>query len=216
MIKISSKNKKAVKFNPTIQLLLAVSLFVVATLLSRGNQISQLETAIFKSIYGLGSFFYPFFIFITQFGSVFILGVLLIVFLLMRHYHVVLRLLLSGTLAYTLSGVAKDLWGRLRPHEIFAEVSSLDAVIRGPGYPSGHAALAAALALTLGYYWHGRRKWLVATIIVGVAMSRIYLGAHLPLDVVGGFAIGWGAYALFRHVRLQDLAPKTRPNRRTS
>jgi membrane-associated phospholipid phosphatase len=33
----------------------------------------------------------------------------------------------------------------------------------------------------------------------------MYLGVHTPLDIVGGFAIGWGAYALFRHVRLYDV-----------
>lgn len=205
MKKTKHSPPKHSQFTPTMQLAMAALLFSVVTILSRGEEISQLEIAIFRGVYGLPDFLHSLFVFITQFGSVYVLGILLLVFLIKRHHHVALRLLLTGTLAYTMAGVAKDLWGRVRPYDFFTDIVSLDALVRGPGYPSGHAAMATALALTLGYYWHNKYRWVVAALIIGVSLSRMYLGVHLPLDVVGGFAIGWAAYALFRHVRLQDV-----------
>ena len=60
----------------------------------------------------------------------------------------------------------------------------------GLGYLSGHAAVSAALASAalphLGR--RGRTAVLLALPVVGAA--RMHVGAHLPLDVVGGAALG--------------------------
>lgn len=199
-------NKKSRRISPTVQLLLAMGLFGVAVFASNGEEMSALETSIFQAIYGLPEFLHPFFLAITQLGSIYTLGVLLVLYLAKQHYHVVLRLLMTGALAYMLSGVAKDLWGRARPYELLTDVVSLDYFVRGPGFPSGHMALAVALALTIGHYLPKKYHWVVPIWIVGVGLSRMYLGVHAPLDIVGGFAIGWGSYALFRHVRLYDIS----------
>lgn len=192
--------------NPTKQLLLALALFAVATLMSRDDSLSNWEAELFRFVYDLPDFFYPFFYLVTQTGSIYMLGTLLIFYGLKRHYHVLLRLLMTGTLAYLLAGQAKSLWGRARPHELLPDIIALD-VFQGPGFPSGHVALATALAFTIGHYLPRRYHWLPVAWIVGVALSRMFLGVHVPLDILGGFALGWIAYALFRHVRIYDVAP---------
>jgi membrane-associated phospholipid phosphatase len=54
----------------------------------------------------------------------------------------------------------------------------------GLGYPSGHAGVAAWPHL-------GRRaRCLVATVVPIVGLTRMYVGAHIPLDVVSGAALG--------------------------
>ena len=64
---------------------------------------------------------------------------------------------------------------------------------RGPqtglGYPSGHAAVSLTLAVLVFQGWglELQLAGLAAAAVTGAA--RIYVGAHLPLDVVGGFAI---------------------------
>jgi glycosyltransferase 2 family protein len=206
------KNKKHIpKINSTTQLFFALALFTLAAFLSGVRPIPNWEIDLFQSIYNLPSFLRPLFIVITQFGSIYILGLLLIIYLFKKHYHIVLRLLMTGTLAYLVSGFAKDIWGRARPSELLLDVTSLDFIVRGPGFPSGHMALATALALTLGHYMPQKYYWLVPVWIIGVGLSRMYLGIHFPLDIIGGFAIGWGSYALFRHVRLYDISfPKRR------
>lgn len=193
------------KINPTFQIFMAIGLFAVAVAASRGVQMSSWEESLFHLIYNLpNSLHFPFFV-ITQLGSIYMLALLAALYLVKRHYHIVLRLMLTGTLAYLLSGVAKDLWGRARPHELLMDVTSLDYIVRGPGFPSGHMALATALALTIMHYLPKKYQWVPIAWIVGVGLSRMYLGVHAPLDIVGGFAIGWACYALFRHVRLYDI-----------
>ncbi|HYF96807.1 MAG TPA: phosphatase PAP2 family protein [Patescibacteria group bacterium] len=205
MKKIKKYPKKYSKIDPTIQLFLALGLFAITVIASRGVDMAGWEITLFQSIYNLPDFLHPVFLIITQMGSIYMLGLLLILYLIKKHHHIVLRLLLTGTLAYLVTGVAKDLWGRARPNEILIDVVNLDYVVRGPGFPSGHTALATALALTLMHYLPKKYHWIVPAWIVGVGLSRMYLGIHAPLDILGGFAIGWASYALFRHVRLYDI-----------
>lgn len=201
------------KVNSTLQLFLAIALFVGAATATGGQTVPQWEIDLFQFIYGLPDFLHPFFFVITQLGSIMMLGLLLVLYLLRKHYHIVLRLLMTGTLAYLVSGFAKDIWGRVRPTELLVDIVNLDYIVRGPGFPSGHTALATALALTIGHYLPRKYHWVVPVWIIGVGLSRMYLGIHFPLDILGGFAIGWGSYALFRHVRLYDI---TVPRKRST
>jgi undecaprenyl-diphosphatase len=201
------KNKnKFPKISPTIQLFIALGLFAISALASGGQRIADWEVDLFQFVYGLPGFLHPIFFVVTQLGSIYMLGLLLLIYLFKKRYPIVLRLLMTGTLAYLVSGFAKDIWGRVRPTELLVDIVNLDYIVRGPGFPSGHMALATALALTIGHYLPKKYHWLVLVWIVGVGLSRMYLGIHFPLDIIGGFAIGWGSYALFRHVRLYDAS----------
>lgn len=191
---------------PTVQLIAAIILFIISVQLSRDASVPDWEVSLFRAVYDLPDFLRPIFFVITQFGSVLVLGLLLLLYFFRRRYHIVLRLLMTGTLAYLVSGLAKDMWGRIRPTEFLVDVINLDYIVRGPGFPSGHMALATALAFTVGHYLPKKYRWIVPVWIIGVGLSRMYLGIHFPLDILGGFAIGWGSYALFRHVRLYDIS----------
>ncbi len=197
------------KIPSTLQVILALGLFGIALLASRGPQLSTWEADIFWAIYRLPEFLYPFFYAVTQLGSIYVLGGLLVFYLFRQRYHIVIRLLMVGTMAYLLAGFAKNLWGRARPHELLEGVTTLD-FIQGPGFPSGHVALAVALALTVAYYLPRTYYWVPIIWITGVALSRMYLGVHVPLDLLGGIAIGWLSYALFRHVRIYNIEPLQR------
>src|SRR5690606_24736113 len=145
---------------PTWQLVLAVALFAVSVGLSRGSALHTWEEELYLALYNTPAFLRPLFFVVTQAGTVYAFGVLLLLFVLLQRYHSVLRLLLTGILAYLLAGFAKSWWGRERPHELLG-LLNLDYTVYGPGFPSGHVALATALAFTAGRYLPKRFRWVV-------------------------------------------------------
>lgn len=58
------------------------------------------------------------------------------------------------------------------------------------GYVSGHAAVAATLATIMSTGWSPAGRVAIHGLAVGVGITRVYAGAHLPLDVAGGTALG--------------------------
>lgn len=64
------------------------------------------------------------------------------------------------------------------------------AVTEGLGFVSGHATVAFACAAVISPYLPARWKALAWALATTVALSRVVVGAHLPLDVVGGAALG--------------------------
>ncbi|CAN5618115.1 hypothetical protein BH23PAT2_BH23PAT2_09490 [soil metagenome] len=179
-------------------------LFVFAAVLTRPEGASALEEAIFYFFYNVPAFLVPAFFVLTQLGSVYMLGVLVVVYLVFQRYTIGIRLLMAGSLAYLLAGVGKDLFGRGRPNELFEDIVFRDFMVRGPGFPSGHAAMAVALGLTLFHYVPDKWRWPVLILTFLAAVSRMVVGVHTPLDILGGFAIGWGSAMLFRHVHVTD------------
>ncbi len=79
---------------------------------------------------------------------------------------------------------------RLRPFEAYpGTVNLLFYTCTDPSFPSNSAA--AAFAFAMGA-WFGNRKAGVALFFLAILWSfaRVYCGAHYPLDIVGGAAIG--------------------------
>lgn len=208
-----SKNIKKTlsKLHPTMHVMLAILLFIISLLLSKADSLQNLENSIFSWVYNLPEFLSPVFISVTLFGSIYCLAILAAIFVFKKKFNELVRLILTSVLAYELTGFAKDLWGGLRPNEILLDIVSRD-YYRGPGFPSGHVALATAMAFVVGHYLPKKYRWVVAVWIIGVGLSRIYLGVHLPFDIIGGFAIGWFSYMLIRHVRLYPIKYGNRTN----
>jgi membrane-associated phospholipid phosphatase len=104
----------------------------------------------------------------------------------------------------------KGVFGTSRPYDLDAALSTESArhTGGGHGFPSGHTQNAAtfwpAFAFRYGRTWF----WIVAILIVfAVALSRIYLGVHMPIDVTGGFIFGM----IFAWVAGSWSGPRPRP-----
>ncbi len=94
----------------------------------------------------------------------------------------------AGTTAWLAGKAIKSVVGRGRPADLLPDVTIRGTPQTGLGYPSGHAAVALTLALASAR----RPAWRVLGVAgAGVAAGgRLYTGAHLPLDVAGGLAVG--------------------------
>ncbi len=102
----------------------------------------------------------------------------------------------GGFVVWLLAKVVKEIVGRGRPQELLAGVTQRPEW-QGLGFPSGHVAVAFALA-TVGTLFLPRRwRWVMFALALTTSVMRIYTAAHLPLDIVGGAGLGIVVGALF-------------------
>ena len=165
---------------------LAVCMFIV-----RSGEVGSVEEAVFHAINGLPDFLQaPVWLFQLPGILVFPLLVALVA-LLLRRYRLAAAIALSVPIKLLLERrVVKVLVERQRPGTSVSDAILRDASPTGLSFPSGHAVLAFALAGLLAPYLGRNGKLVVYTLAALNGVARIYLGAHNPLDIVGGAGLG--------------------------
>jgi undecaprenyl-diphosphatase len=92
--------------------------------------------------------------------------------------------------------VLKEAFGRARPPVADPGLGSLTSIPGNPSFPSGHSATAFAAATAVAILCP-RLRPAALVIAAAVALSRVYLRVHFPLDVIAGALLGAGLGALF-------------------
>jgi membrane-associated phospholipid phosphatase len=105
-------------------------------------------------------------------------------------------LALAGTGVWAGAKLVKRGIGRGRPALHVEGVQIRGSEERGLGYPSGHTAVAFCVAAIADAEVPPAARPGVWALAATVGLARIYVGAHLPLDVVGGAALGLTVGAL--------------------
>ena len=172
--------------------MLAVSLAVFAgcALVAADGRVGPAERAAFHAVNGLPDWLYGPMLAFQYLGVLAMPLVVAVGALAFRRWRLAAALVLVVPLKLALERAVKWLVQRERPGTTVP-----DAVLRGVhpaglSFVSGHAiitfAIAGLLALVLP------RRWAVVAFVLATlnAVARVYLGAHNPLDVVGGAAVG--------------------------
>jgi undecaprenyl-diphosphatase len=109
--------------------------------------------------------------------------------LIWRRPWFLVLMLASDFVADGLSLVLRQALGRDRPPLVYPEPKPLVAVPHTGAFPSGHASAAFACATVLA--WASPRLRVPAFVLAAaIAWSRVYVGVHWPLDVLGGAVLG--------------------------
>lgn len=102
--------------------------------------------------------------------------------------RIAFAVVIAGALSWLVSDMAKEIVERPRPIGFAADVDLRDHP-GGFGWPSTHTAIAAGSLAAAALI--GRRGAIPALVVAGtVGIARLAVGVHLPLDVIGGLAIG--------------------------
>jgi membrane-associated phospholipid phosphatase len=117
------------------------------------------------------------------------LVVVTVTFAVTGQRRLTLAALTASQVAWWSGKVIKHIVSRGRPAALLVDVK-LREKASGVGYVSGHAAVAFASATVLAPSLPRAWRPVAFALASGVAVARLYSGAHLPLDSVGGAGLG--------------------------
>lgn len=99
-------------------------------------------------------------------------------------------LAVGGTMAWVGAKLAKPFGGRERPQGVLEDVTIREGIEGDLGWVSGHTAVATTLAFVASEELPRAARPALAGIVGVVGFGRMYVGAHLPHDIVGGAGLG--------------------------
>jgi undecaprenyl-diphosphatase len=156
----------------------------------RAGTVPAWEERVFRRVNGLPDALWPLVWAPMQLGSVAgSLGVVTLTWVVRRDRRLRLAALGASQGAWWAGKVVKVLVSRGRPGALLTDVDVRETA-SGLGFLSGHAAVAFALASVLTPSVPKRWRPAPFAAAAAVAFGRVYAGAHLPVDVMGGAGLG--------------------------
>jgi undecaprenyl-diphosphatase len=173
-----------------VLLVASLAVFAVCAVIVADGRAGSIERAAFHAVNGLPDGLYRPMLAFQYLGVLAMPLVVAVGALAFRRWRLTAALVLVVPLKLATERVVKLLVARERPGSTVPEAVLRGVHPAGLSFVSGHAiitfAIAGLLALVLP------RRWAVVAFVLATlnGVARVYLGAHNPLDVVGGAAVG--------------------------
>jgi undecaprenyl-diphosphatase len=196
--------------DPRVRLGVGTAMILVTAAAARGNRVSRCEAATFRVVNGLPDALYPPAWIIMQLGTLGAAPTAAAVAWLAGDRRLAGRLLAGGTGTWALSKLVKRMVRRPRPAALLPGTRRRGPDAAGLGYLSGHAGVAVALGAAAFPHLGPAGRALTLAAMPAVGLTRVYVGAHLPLDTAGGAALGLAMDAAL--ALTQEYAPSLRRN----
>jgi len=179
----------------TGNLLIALGGFVVVSIcawIARNGTVGSAERDVFHAINDLPAWMYRVLWPFQQFGNLIIaLIVGLVVAVWLRKWWVAVAVVAAVALKLLGESLVKEVVQRSRPGSTIGDITMRgDVSAHGLSFVSGHAVIITAIAGLLTPILPRAWKWVPWVFVVLNGVARIYVGAHNPLDIVGGIGVG--------------------------
>lgn len=170
--------------------LVALAVLAISCVLVSDQHVLRGETAVLEAVNGCPRAIGAPLEVVMQLGTLAAaLAITVLVAVITGRPRATLALFVASLVAWRLDDVVKEVIERPRPEGL---VDGL--VVRedadGFGFPSGHTAVAFAVAAVLFQVLPARWRWIPFVLASLVAIARLYVGVHWPMDLVGGAALG--------------------------
>lgn len=132
-------------------------------------------------------------LFFTTLGDGVILAIIIGAFVMVNPRITVLALsvmVLTSLAMHSIKLVAPS----PRPAAVFESVHVVGPLLRSGSFPSGHTAASMAAALGIQHLSSRLAGMVALGLALLVSLSRIFVGAHFPKDVVGGTLLALGLF----------------------
>jgi undecaprenyl-diphosphatase len=175
---------------------IAAAVLVVTILVVHSGKVSQPEKSVFHAINDLPNWLRPIMYVFQLAGVLFVPIVVAVGAAIFRRWWLSLCLVLLVPLKLLVEkDVIKQIVDRARPgtsicHGDLSCGNFRNVPIHGASFVSGHAIITAGIATLLFWYLNRTARIVLVSIAVLNGIARVYLGAHNPLDIVGGAAVG--------------------------
>lgn len=169
-----------------------LAVLLVCCVFARHPRVTGFEADVFHAINDLPDWLnaplWPF----QQFGNLLIGPIVALVAWLLHHRRLAIAALTATALKLVTERIVKVFIDRQRPGTSIGNDVILrgDVHAEGQSFVSGHAIMVFAIAAMVSPYLS--RPWKVALWVLAatVLVARVYVGAHNPLDVIGGAGLG--------------------------
>ena len=202
-----------------------LALLVACGVVAHDGKIHAPERRVFHAINDLPAWLYrPMWVF-QQFGNLTVALLLgLVIAVILRNWRLAAAVLAAAVLKLGFERAIKRVVERRRPGALMTNIHLRgDVPAHGLSFVSGHAVITAAVAGLVSPVLPRQWRLVPWLLVILNGVARIYVGAHNPLDILGGIGAGLIIAAILNAALLperghtwRDPAPSAEPSQRLS